>query len=730
MNNRLPRHEIVLLGAGHTHAHIIRMWRMNAFPRTRLTCISDFSVATYSGMLPAVLAHQYPRSAMEIDLRRLTAACGVRLIIDEVTGIDLERHLVRFADRSPVPYSLLSVGVGSRPSGLNSVQGNSVVPIKPMQTFLDRLTRFANAYRERHGDRPVRLAVVGGGVGGIEVSLCIPHHLQSLGLSVGSRHLITSSTQPAPGLQPGTLTRIERVLDREQIDVRTGSRVSSVVDQQITFESGQTLECDLILWATSAEAPDLLSRLDLPRDERGFLWTNPELQSEGSKRIFAVGDSGTIRDSVTPKAGVYAVRQGPVLWKNLHAAIAGKPLSRFRPQKSFLKLVNTGDGGAIGELRGRSFQGRFAWKWKDRIDTRFMEKHRDLEPMEMTSEPDDEFGPRCLGCGGKAGAGLLKRVLDRIRPDENESVDCGLQEQDDAAVVSVTDSQVTMSVDFFAVPLDDAWLMGRVAALNSISDLYVMGSRPQFAMAIITLPEGPENRMEETLEAVLLGCQEEFRKAGVTLIGGHTIEGPRLEVGFSITGGHPGRTTQAPKPGDRILMTRKLGTGAILAAHMQAAASFRAVDGAISNMLGSNQVALQLFEQRLPHAMKDITGFGLAGHMLELLGDHECDATISLKSLPLIDDAEPLFEVGVESTLASQNRWIEDRVIADASMRSQPRYASLFDPLTSGGLLMAVPPESVTKACQLIEDETAEAPTEIGELVSRIGQRPIVTIVE
>ena len=142
MNQKLGRNTIVLLGVGHTNAHILRMWKMGKRPdNAQLVCVSDFPIATYSGMLPGALAGQYPLEEMEIDLVRLTQSAGARLVIGKVTGLDRDRQQLIFADRPPLAYDLLSIGIGSRPSmaGVSVGEDSALLAVKPMQTFMSRL---------------------------------------------------------------------------------------------------------------------------------------------------------------------------------------------------------------------------------------------------------------------------------------------------------------------------------------------------------------------------------------------------------------------------------------------------------------------------------------------------------------------------------------------------------------------------------------------------------------
>ena len=170
MQKQLGRNTVVLLGIGHTNAHVLRMWKMQPIENAQLVCISNFSKVTYSGMLPGVLAGQYEPEAIEIDLVRLTQSAGARLIIDKVVGLDHQRRQVLFRERPPLSYDLLSIGVGSRPTGQGvEMTPNGCTPIKPMQTFLSRLA----ADLKRESDGPKQIAIVGGGLGSLEIAFCL-----------------------------------------------------------------------------------------------------------------------------------------------------------------------------------------------------------------------------------------------------------------------------------------------------------------------------------------------------------------------------------------------------------------------------------------------------------------------------------------------------------------------------------------------------------------------------
>lgn len=724
----LPKHEVVLLGVGHTNAHVLRMWRMQAPPDARLTCISNFPVATYSGMLPGVLAGQYSKERMEIDLVRLCASAGARLIVGHVVGIDREARRILFDDRAPISYDLLSIGIGSVPTTADvQVDETSLLPIKPMQTFLDRLERRLDAV-QRCGTSPIRIVIVGAGAGGVEMALCLEARLQVL-LSHSPYELALVHALPEliSGVRPKTSQTVERELESRHVRLLLGRRATQVHNNRVTLDNGDEIPADVVIWATSAVAASLLTKLGLPLDERGFLLTRPTLQSVGDDAIYAVGDSGTSADSPTPKAGVYAVRQGPVLWENLGRQLRGEPLIEYRPQRDFLKLFNLGDGRAVAEFKKYTLAGEWMWKWKDSIDTKFMAMYQAYPPpmMRVAAEPPAEF-PRCLGCGGKVGGTVLSRVLERLDVPAHEHVLLGLEARDDAAVVQLPPGQpLNVTADFFAAPFDDAHTVGRLAVLNAASDCFAKGAKPFAALALVTMPMGPANRQEELLYELLAGALYELRPMGATLVGGHTIEGPQLTIGFTMLAAQsePPRTKRLLRPGDQLILTKPLGTGVLLAAHMRAACRAEWFEPLLHSMLLSNQYAAGLYRGCNVTGVTDVTGFGLAGHLLEMLEASQVGAVLRLSQIPLLPGAAELLASGVESTLAPSNRSVEANMSADEAVRQLPAYSALFDPQTSGGLLWGVPEKSVAPVLARLAQLSQVPAAQIGYVTAASDDR-------
>tara|TARA_R110002049_G_scaffold182485_2_gene350364 strand:- start:105328 stop:106482 length:1155 start_codon:yes stop_codon:yes gene_type:complete len=364
---------VVLLGIGHTNAHIVKEWAHDPIPDCKLICISKFPTATYSGMLPGTLGWQFSDEEMRIDLESLCDRAGAELILADTTGLNLSAGELCLSDRSPIRFDALSVGVGSMPAGWREHSGSPLlVPIKPMQTFLQRLNdRLEQDGRSR--DQLQHVAIVGGGVASVEIALCLHEQCRKRDFKCQLRiEIFTSSDRVAPDMSSRSVRRIEKLLSERDIAIQTGHRVTEVGESDFLTDDGQRHQSDCVIWATGAAPPPVLERLGLRTDDRGFIATSDTLQSLSDPRIFAVGDSGTVLASPSPKAGVYAVRQIPILSNNLRALFDKRPMKHFAPQQGFLKILNTGDGNALLEYGWFTVHARWCLTLKNWIDKRFI----------------------------------------------------------------------------------------------------------------------------------------------------------------------------------------------------------------------------------------------------------------------------------------------------------------------------------------------------------------------
>jgi selenide,water dikinase len=681
-------------------------------------------------MLPGTLAGLYQPHDMEIDLHRFCTSCDVRLIVADAVGFDPKKRRVHFNDRPEIRFDVASIGIGSVPNAAAVWRDHpDVLSIKPMATFLRRLVKRLEAADAAGSDEQLQVSIVGAGAAGLEVTFCLDAFLKTRE-TVAALTLIDSGETALPGYEEKTIRLAGAELQRRGIALVTGARVQKFNDGQLQLADGKSMPADLVIWATGASPPPVLEQFDLPKADDGFLAVHSTLQTTADAKVFVVGDTATLIDNPVPKAGVYAVRQGPVLWANIQRMFAGRDLTRYDPQRGFLSMLATGDGRAIGQYKGFSFHGGWVWKWKDRIDRKFMRMYQDYRPMsaEMGAQrsakdasPTGSSPPamRCRGCGGKVGANVLAAALERLDVPPSPYVKQGLNPPDDAAVLDpkVATADV-LSVDFFPAFIDDPYLVGRVAALNSLSDLWATGARPLGAMAMVTLPEGAANQQAELLYQLVAGGLHELNAVDAALLGGHTTEGEELIIGYSVVGDLGGAkpfSKAGLKPGDRLILTKSLGTGVLLAAHMQSACRAPWVDAMLVTMLRRNAEAATIARDFELTAVTDVTGFGLAGHLLEMLDASSVNAKLGLAELPLLDGFAELSASGIHSTLDPANRETADRIdLATSDVTSRPEYDALFDPQTSGGMLIGVSADATEAILSKLREAGYEQAAVIG----------------
>jgi selenide,water dikinase len=736
---------LVLIGGGHSHAIALKLMGMRPLPGVRLTLISDVTDTPYSGMLPGYVAGLYGFDDCHIDLYPLAAFAAATLVRDRAIGLDLQQNQVICAQHPPIRFDALSIDIGSTPATV-TVPGarEYTIPVKPISRFLSywqTLVEQVSALPQQ----PIRLAVVGGGAGGTELALSVQARLSRIFRDAGQLpenlelHLFQRGDRLVPERTPWVGRTLQRILRQRGVHLHLGERVSAVEadspdgGRRVRCESGLVVECDRVFWVTQAAAAPWLRASGLATDERGFMQVSNTLQSVSHPQVFGAGDVATMVHQPRPKAGVFAVRQGQPLFENLRRFLQGIPPKPFRPQQEFLILIGTGDESAIAS-RGifRLGPHPLIWRWKDRIDRQFMERFTDLPPM--TSSPVAKPTPAtpatlpCAGCGSKVGGSTLENALNRLKTEgllkETEHLLLGLDSPDDAAVIQLPPNlALVQTVDYFRALVSDPFLLGQITAHHCLNDLFAMGVDPHSALAIATLPYANPAISEEILYHLLAGATRVLHQSGAALIGGHTVEGTELAFGLTCNGlADPVHLLRkgGMRPGDVLILTKPLGTGTLFAAHMQLRAKGRWLDRAIASMLHSNQTAARLFRQFQTTACTDITGFGLAGHLLEMVkASPDVAVHLDLDAIPLLDGAEVTLAQGFFSSLHPQN-WEATRQIADLHKVAQhPHLPALVDPQTAGGLLAAVPEKRATACLTALQTQGYTRSAIIGRVLNQ-----------
>ena len=736
--------DLVLVGGGHSHVTVLKRFGMKPLSGVRLTLICRDAHTPYSGMLPGFIAGHYGFDDAHIDLEPLARFAGARFYNDDVTGLDPTGRLVLCEGRPPVPYDLVSINIGSTPATAETPGAEQhPVPVKPINRFVAHWERLREGIRARL--ELTRIGVVGGGAGGVELILALRYRITTMLADQGRDsghlefHLITEEDDILTTHNRFVRAKFRRILVERGVHLHTALHVEKVTSGRV-HGAAEAVELDEILWVTRAGAAPWIKGAGLEVDGAGFMRVTDTLQSVSHREVFGAGDIATMINHPRPKSGVFAVRQGPPLAHNLRRALLGRRPRPFTPQKKFLSLIGTGDKYAVAGRSFWSFEGRAMWAWKDWIDVRFMKKFNHLPEMddhEKTRLPRGLAGAdvikeisaiamRCGGCGAKVGATVLARALNQLHPVPRSDILIGLHEPDDAAVVEVPTGKVMVhTVDSFRAIIDDPYVFGQISANHSLGDIFAMGGEPQSALAIATVPFGLEDKVEDTLTQMMAGAMAVFARTNTALVGGHTSEGAELSLGFAING-LIDRDRILRKggmlPGDRLVLTKAVGTGTLFAADMRQKAKGRWITGALASMLQSNMDGAQCLLGHGATACTDVTGFGLLGHLVEMVRPSEVDITLDLAAIPYLDGALETVKDGIVSSLQPQNVRLRRAIANLAEAADDPRYPLIFDPQTAGGLLASVPEDAV-EACVAELKDLGYARTAIIGTVSEQGNR-------
>ena len=379
--------DIVLIGGGHSHVGVLKRLGMAPEPGVRLTLICTDVHTPYSGMLPGYVSGHYRYDDAHIDLSRLAVFARARLLCDVVIGIDRANARVICRNRPPVPYDRLSINIGSTPQ-LDGVPGAAAfaTPVKPITRFNTRwLELLAKVQQWEHG--VLRIAVVGAGAGGVELLLSM-HYRLTRELAARGRsaallefHLLSAGDAILPTHNLRVRNKFAAVLAQRGVQVHLHAEVTRVTAGQLQCKNGVVHAVDEVIWVTQAGGAPWLQDTGLARNAGGFVIVNDHLQTLTDPHIFAAGDIAAMQNFPLEKAGVFAVRMGPPLADNLRRSVRGQSLRAYRPQSRWLALISTGDRYAVASRASLGFWGAWVWRWKDRIDRRFMDQFAKLPAM-------------------------------------------------------------------------------------------------------------------------------------------------------------------------------------------------------------------------------------------------------------------------------------------------------------------------------------------------------------
>lgn len=664
----------------------------DAKPEGLITLVNRSSTSLYSGLIPALIAAEIKQDQLSIPLQDLANRAGVALIQAEITGLDLHRNQLTLQGRPPLPFTHLSLNLGAV-SRQRSDDTMLAVPIKPLDAALSLIEQEDCA---NHDPTAAPFSVIGSGLAALEVAFALRRRWPQ-------RRLIL---QKKPSLKLSS--SVLKALQQQAI----------AIDDAGEHFAGPALNC------TGSVAPDWLAASGLPCGRGGRIRTEATLQVVGHPNLFAAGDCAVIHNAPRSPSGVWAVRAAKPLALNLKRAIARQPLQPWKPQRFALQLLSGGTSGQSAWAQWGPFMlgpQRWILRWKQHLDQRFMQRLKQSLAMKGTATSEPML---CRGCAAKLPASPLQKAL----------LDVGLSglshTPEDAAVIGIdqTENHLLQSVDGFPALLSDPWLNGRITTLHACSDLWASGATVSSAQALVTIPAIDPDSQQMLLSQTLAGVRSALDPQAALLLGGHTMEA-RAEtpspasLGIQVSLSVNGRREQKRKPwskrglqvGDVLLLSRPLGTGVVLAAAMAGATSGPVVEATLKQLSNSQHELLnqllsyESLEQGSIHACTDVTGFGLLGHLAEMLDPgRSMRIDLNCRQLPVLPGALELLQRGFESSLSPANRdalrWLQPaesrRSWIQLSTQDPAIESLLVDPQTCGPLLLAC---SVNTHKQLVQ---------------------------
>jgi selenide,water dikinase len=354
---------VVLIGGGHSHALVLNALKAAPLQGASVTVINPGKTAPYSGMLPGFVAGHYTRQELDIDLAALCQKVGARLMDGKAIAMDPKRRVVMLDDGTQIAYDIVSVDVGIT-SRMNALMGFSEfgIPAKPLDDFSRQWEIFKKSAGAKH------VAIIGGGIAGVELAMAMAFALredqEDVSVTLLDRSKILSANSER------TQRRMRRELSKSGVDVLEGVHVTEVTPDGLVLVDGASLKANFVVGAAGATPHPWVKETGLAL-HNGFIEVNKSLETN-VLGVFAVGDCAHMTHDPRPKAGVYAVRQAPILLQNIRCTLAGTPLETYAPQPDYLKLVSLGARRAFGEKMGWAAAGHLVWRIKDHIDRRFM----------------------------------------------------------------------------------------------------------------------------------------------------------------------------------------------------------------------------------------------------------------------------------------------------------------------------------------------------------------------
>ncbi len=675
-SNKQIKKDLVLIGGGHSHLNVLKSFTMDKINGLRVTLISDVYETPYSGMLPGFIENDYSLDDIQIDLYKICYHGNFRFINCKVNKIDGIKNLIYFKNRPPLSFDYLSINIGIN---------NDTKTIKNADKYALKLKPISKInYNEIINNlEGKKVGVIGSGPAGVEISLALKKRYNEIDI-----FLFTGKSGLLKNYSNFSKNSILKTLTEANINVIFKDEVSEVSKNKIITKSSKVYLIDKAILSTNGVPPKWLKKTNLILSHEGFIQTNNKLQTNFN-HIFAAGDIANFSNNNLTKSGVYAVKSGSVLSKNIRNMIVNKPLFNYYPQKYYLSIIGLSNGKALAFKYNLHFTSKLILNLKKYIDLKFIKKFKLYEKINYKKNIMD-----CKGCASKISLTTLKSSLPKYI----------IKSSEDATQITKGSPYVN-SIDMITSIITDPFLLGKISANHALSDIYASLAKPLSALMILQLPKSSQNIHSEDLKQIQEGAKLILNDNSCILSGGHTMIGEDNNpvVGFSIIGEKFKRSNKKINDKDVVILTEKLGTGIIFAGVNSNVISSKYIKD-VSKQLENGNIKLgKIFNQINPLEATDITGYGLGNHLINLV-----DRNKDIKGITILKDKIKLFEgvneclqKNVNSSFYEQNfNYGKNKVFFN---KNELINKIFFDPQTVGGIAFIIPQKSYLKIKNILE---------------------------
>mgnify|MGYP000026190325 FL=1 len=678
--------DLVLLGAGHSNIEVLKKFGTKPIDGLRLTLISNSYFSTYSGMIPGYLQGIYDWNEINIDLVKLCRVYGHRLIMSNIIKIDTKNNSVFLENRPSINYDFLSINLGIKTdsSKIKGAEKNCLrlKPISSIKENFDKLLKFNKVHKNND------IVIIGAGAAGFEVALALDENLKRKNIK-NNIILLSKNSSVLNQFNKTAELIAKKNLEKCNIKFLNYAEVVIVTSNYVLLKDGRKIFCKLPILATNSGPLDLLKKSDLPLTKNGSILVESNLLVSGYNNIFSSGDISEIKGYSIPKAGVFAVRQGKILAKNIKKLYLQKKLSQYRPQKYFLSIIGLQNNRALAIKSIFSIKGQLIWSIKKYIDKKFIEKYtlykRDNYPEKDQIEPVLNQ-MQCKGCASK----IPQSILDSVFEENTKKGSL------DADKVPNT-KNIFQTTDIISSIVSDPFELGIISAKHALNDILASNTKPLAAQMIVSLPPAINEINKRDLIQVKSGADYAMKKATCKIIGGHSYSNndDQVYLGFSIIGKKKNYVKSKKIKKGKLYITGKIGSALVFAAIEKKIISGMYSEEVINNMKQSNYDIFKIFSKYSIQHITDISGFGLAIHANNLLlrNSDLNGLEISLKKVPLYKGAIEALNNNVKSSLNDANKnSIINNLRVDYDKINKNYLNCLFDPQTAGGFLFILDP--------------------------------------